>query len=537
MKKARMTLHPSYRIGSISPRLFGAFLEPIGSMVDGSMYNPRHPTADAQGMRGDMIEALRKTGLPAVRLPGGNFVSGWSWKDSIGPREQRRVNLDLAWRQFISNEVGHDEYLQWAGKIGTEAMYTINLGTGSLNDARDIVEYTNFEGGTYWSDLRKKYGHSAPYGVKTWYLGNEMDGCWQIAYWEKNPTGYGVLANETSKVMKFVDPTIETVACVSSSPFLGHYPEWERQVLEQCYDVVDMVSLHHYHAAPEGNIPALLAGYQAFESYINTEIALCDYMKTHLRSGKTMMLSFDEYGSSLRPVKKLHYGRNGRLPADAYYSFDPGQKFVRHDPDDWSTRRNPPDCGDMLKAMSTAGVMLTLLRHADRVKIGCATGGLGDLCATSREHVWRSASYYPFTDMIRLARGVSLQAVMECEKYTVEGYAIDDVTQYEGFENVESLQYAAALSDAQDELNVFLLNADCTEGQEISLDVRGFEGFALLGHTTLFTPDLTLRNSFEQPQTIAPRNVPDTRCEGGVCTAVLPPLSWNVIRFGKEGKR
>ena len=151
--------------------------------------------------------------------------------------------------------------------------------------------------------------------------------------------------------------------------------------------------------------------------------------------------------------------------------------------------------------------------------------------------MWRSASYYPFTDMIRLARGVSLQAVMECEKYTVEGYAIDDVTQYEGFENVESLQYAAALSDAQDELNVFLLNADCTEGQEISLDVRGFEGFALLGHTTLFTPDLTLRNSFEQPQTITPRNVPDTRCEGGVCTAVLPPLSWNVIRFGKEGKR
>ena len=144
MKKARMTLHPSYRIGSISPRLFGAFLEPIGSMVDGSMYNPRHPTADAQGMRGDMIEALRNTGLPAVRLPGGNCVSGWSWKDSIGPREQRRVNLDLAWRQFISNEVGHDEYLQWAGKIGTEAMYTINLGTGSLNDARDIVEYTNF---------------------------------------------------------------------------------------------------------------------------------------------------------------------------------------------------------------------------------------------------------------------------------------------------------------------------------------------------------------------------------------------------------
>ena len=274
MKKAQVTLHPSYRIGEISPRLFGAFLEPIGTMVDGSMYNPKHPTADKQGMRTDMIEGLRSAGLPSVRLPGGNFVSGWNWKDSIGPMAQRKTNLDLAWHQYVPNEVGHDEYLQWAEKVGAEAMYTINLGTGTINDARDIVEYTNFEKGTYWSDLRKTYGHAAPYGVKTWYLGNEMDGPWQVASWEKNPTGYGILAHETSKVMKFVDPTIETSACASSSPFLSHYPEWDRHVLEECYDVVDMISLHHYHSAPVGNIPALLAGYKAFDSYINTEIAL-----------------------------------------------------------------------------------------------------------------------------------------------------------------------------------------------------------------------------------------------------------------------
>ena len=98
-KKAKVTLHPSFVIGEISPRLWGAFLEPIGTMVNGTMFNPKHPTADEQGFRKDVIDALSKTGLPSVRLPGGNFVSCWDWKDSIGPKEKRKKHLDLAWFQ------------------------------------------------------------------------------------------------------------------------------------------------------------------------------------------------------------------------------------------------------------------------------------------------------------------------------------------------------------------------------------------------------------------------------------------------------
>ena len=176
MKQANMTLHPDYRIGEISPRLFGAFLEPIGSMVNGSMYNPKHPDSDEQGMRRDFYEGLKAAGLPCVRLPGGNFVSGWQWKDSIGPKAQRKAHLDMAWFQYIPNDVGHDEYLQWAEKAGAEAIYTVNLGTGTLQDAADCVEYTNFSGGSYWADLRKENGREKPYGVRTWCLGNEMDG-------------------------------------------------------------------------------------------------------------------------------------------------------------------------------------------------------------------------------------------------------------------------------------------------------------------------------------------------------------------------
>lgn len=537
MKKAKLTLHPEFRIGEISPRLFGAFLEPIGSMVNGSMYNPKHPTADEQGMRRDFYESLRKAGLPAVRLPGGNFVSAWQWKDSIGPRDQRRVHLDPAWFQYIPNDVGHDEYLQWAEKTSAEAIYTVNLGTGTLQDVMDCVEYTNHAGGTYWSDLRKKNGHEQPYGVKTWCLGNEMDGPWQVGSWEKDPHGYGVLANEASKAMKWIDPKVETIACASSSPFLNHYPDWDMQVLETCYGTVDYLSLHHYHSAPPDLPQALLAGYQAFEDYIKTEIALCDYLKTKLRSKKKMMLALDEYGSMFRPRGEAHLGLAGRQNLEMFGLFDPNRKYVRHDPDDWSTRRNPPMQDEILAALGTASTMLVMLRHADRVKIGCATGGLACLCRTDREHAWKGAAYHPFTQMIRWARGESLLCLVDCDKYDVPGYAIDDMNQYGGFEGVETIQSAAALDEANGALTIFVINADLEEDQLLSADMRGFAGWKLVEHLEMHAAAAGAANTWEHPDVLIPRPVNDTRFEDGILTAKLNKASWNVFRFSNKGKR
>jgi len=528
-KNSKISVHPDFRIGDISPRLYGAFLEPIGTMVNGSMYNPKHPTADAKGFRHDYMDALKESHLPAVRLPGGNFVSGWDWKDSIGPIANRKTMLDTAWYQYYTNEIGLDEYLQWTEMIGSEPMYTINLGTGNLTDALHVVEYANHKGGSYWSDLRQKYGREAPYGVKTWYLGNEMDGPWQIGSWQKNPRGYGILAHEVSKGIKWVDPKIETVACVSCSPFLAHYPQWDLEVLQECYETVDYISLHHYHIAAPGDYGALFGGSCFFEDYINTEIGLCDFLQAKLRTPKKMMLSFDEYGSRMQPLGEI-------LPGRGYVweqELDPTREYVRHDPDNMDYNRFRQG-GDMLNALTSASTLLVLLRHADRVKIGCMTGGLGAMAATDRLHVWKHAVYYPFSQLIKYGRGVSLTTAVECETYDIPGYAISHQFQYRTHKGIPFVESAAAFDKDKGELNIFVINRDWENDSSLDLDVSAFQGYRLIEHIQLYSDDINAANTYENPNAVVPSINSDTVLKDGKIKANLKKNSWNVFRLANN---
>jgi len=534
-KTAKVYVNPKFVIGDISRRLYSAFLEPIGAMVNGSMYNPGHPTADEQGFRKDWIEGLKSTDLPAVRLPGGNFMSGWDWKDSIGPKEQRKAHLDLAWSQFYDNEVGHDEYLQWAEKVGIEPMYTINLGTGDINDAIYITEYTNFEGGTYWSDLRKKNGHEKPYGVKVWYLGNEMDGPWQIGSWEKDPKGYGVLVNETSKVMKWVDGEIETAVCVSCTPDAFHYPEWDLQVLQECYDTVDYISMHHYQGAETGNYAEFMAASRYFEDYIRTEIGLCDYVQQLKRSPKVMMLSLDEYGVMSRPAKPLNHGREAYLTAGTFYPKNGKKEFVRHDPSnmhffDFSDGDTDP----MLTPLANAAVIMEMLRHADRVKIGCMTGGLGCACAIDAEHTWRNASYYTYADLMKYGKGVSVRTAVECDKYDLPSFALDDTARYHEQDQVDLIDSAAAFNEEDGEFTVFIINRDWEDTADFELKVSDLpEGYKFEGHYEMYTADKSVKDTYENPTALVPKKNETTVCENGSVKCVLQPISWNVFHFVK----
>lgn len=527
--KAKVTVHPSFEIGEISPRLFSAFLEPIGTMVNGTMFNPKHPTADEKGFRKDFIDGIKSTGLEAVRLPGGNFVSAWQWKDSIGPKEQRKVHLDPAWYQYITNEVGHDEYLQWAEKAGVEPLYTVNFGTGTMQDAMDIVEYTNHKGGTYWSDLRRKNGHEQPYDVKVWYLGNEMDGPWQLGSWDRDPVGYGRRCLETSKAMKWIDARIETGVCGSSAPFMEHFPVWDEQVLNECYDVVDYLSVHHYHSAPPGDYKALLGGGAFYEDYINTEVAMCDFVQSKHRSPKKMMISFDEYGGMIRENAPLNPGYGRYNMARVHHKFDPNREYILHDPDNMNHFQFPG--GDMVHLLSMASIQLAFLRHADRVKIGCMTGGLGALCASDHDNVWRAASFYAYSDLIKYAKGMSMKTAVESDTYDIPGYAIDDTSQYPTKEGVTYIDSASAWDKDNKRLTVFVINRSEENEYPLDIDVKGFGNYSFKHHYEMYTNDMEQKNTFEKPDTLMPKENENGSFDGGVYTAHVKPLSWNVFIF------
>jgi alpha-N-arabinofuranosidase len=290
--KVRVMMDKDYTVGPIGSRLYSTFVEHLGRCVYGGIYEPGHPRADTQGFREDVRELVRELRFGALRYPGGNFVSGYNWLDGIGPRSERPRRLDYAWFSIEPNEIGIDEFCDYAKSVGSEVMYAVNMGTGTPQEAGYLVEYANFPSGTFYSDLRIKNGHREPHNIKLWCVGNEMDGSWQTCHLDA--PDYGKKALETAKIMKWVDPSIELAVCGSSASWQPSYPEWDRVVLEYTYDKVDYLSLHRYYENL-GNELDFLASFHEMDGFIKTVAATADYVKALKRSKRTMMLSFDEW--------------------------------------------------------------------------------------------------------------------------------------------------------------------------------------------------------------------------------------------------
>ena len=345
MRKALVTLHPDFILSAVDPRLFGGFAEHLGRHIYEGIYEPGHPTADEQGFRGDVVELVRELDMPVMRYPGGNFVSGYNWEDGVGPRELRPTRLDLAWNSTETNQFGTNEFVDWCRKVGTEPMLAVNLGTRGAAAARDLVEYCNHPAGSAGSDLRRSHGYEQPHGVKLWCLGNEMDGPWQIGH--KTAAEYGRLACEAAKLMKWTDPTIQLVACGSSGRGMSTFGAWELEVLDHTFDHVDYLSIHTYLGNAEGDTASFLAKPDGMDDFIGETVALCDAAAARRRSGKRLMLSFDEwnvwYHSHQHP-KPAAWSQAPHLIEDVYTFED---------------------------ALCVGGMLISLLNHADRVKIAC----------------------------------------------------------------------------------------------------------------------------------------------------------------------
>jgi alpha-L-arabinofuranosidase len=496
--QARVVVDSAYRISDVDKRLYGSFIEHLGRAVYGGIYEPGHPEADADGFREDVMKMVRDLDVPLVRYPGGNFLSGYRWEDGIGPRDQRPNRLDLAWKSVETNDIGTDEFMAWASKIGAEVNLAVNLGTRGIDAARNLVEYTNHPGGSYWSDLRAKYGHRDPYRIKTWSLGNEMDGPWQIGH--KTAYEYGRLATEAGKTMKWVDPSIELVVCGSSNSRMATYPEWERVVLEETYDHVDYIAIHSYYGNESDNLLEYLAQSEDMDRYIETVIATCDFVQAKKRGKKRIDISFDEWNvwfhSNEADQKQEPWGIAPPLLQDIYTLED---------------------------ALLVGALLITLIRHADRVKIGCLAQLVNVIAPIMTEPggvSWAQTIYYPFLHASRYGRGTALMTPVSSPTY--------ETAQFGPVPYVTSV---AVLDEEAGELTVFVVNRDPEATTEFECDLRSFRQAEGIEHIVLDGKNPKAVNSATE-QNVVPRAVPFSKRGEALRPVVeLTPLSWNVLRF------
>ena len=440
--------------------------------------------------------------MPVVRYPGGNFVSGFNWEDSVGPRAQRPHRLDLAWFTTETNEVGLHEFADWCKKADTEMMYAVNLGTRGPDAARNVVEYANHPGGSYYSDLRIKNGAREPLGIKLWCLGNEMDGPWQICH--KTAYEYGRAANEAAKVMKWVDPSIELVACGSAAHDMPTFGSWEYQMLDECYEHVDYVSLHRYYGNKSNQTPDFLARSMDLDDFIKTVVSICDAVggKKHLR--KKLNLSFDEWNVW-------------------YHSNEQDQEVWKRDK--WN-RALPllEDIYNFEDALLVGSMLITFLRNADRVKVACLAqlvNVIAPIMTRNGGGAWAQTIFWPLMHASAFGRGTALRPLVQSPVY--------DCSDYEKVPLVD----ATATLDDEGNVTVFAVNRDMTEDIELLCDLRAFGDLRAGGHIVLHHDDVKADNTEDNPMNVAPAQGMGGTVDGGRLKIILPALSWNVIRLVK----
>ena len=504
MKKASMILDKDYQISRIDKRIYGSFIEHLGRAVYGGIYEPGHPEADEKGFRRDVMAAVKKLGVPIVRYPGGNFVSGFNWEDSVGPVEKRPKRLDLAWFTTETNEVGLHEFFEWTEKAGSDLMYAINLGTRGPEQARDVVEYANHKGGSKFSDMRIANGRKEPFNIKLWCLGNEMDGPWQMG--QKTGYEYGRTANEAAKIMKWVDPTIELVACGSSNTEMPTFGSYELEMLDQCYENIDYVSLHRYYGNPTGDTPGFLARSMDMDEFIHTIASICDAVKGKKHSKKQVNLSFDEWNVW-------------------YHSNEQDQEIWKREK--WD-RALPllEDIYNFEDALLVGSMLMTLIRNADRVKIACLAqlvNVIAPIMTRNGGGCWAQTIFYPFMHASRYGRGTALRALVSSPVYDCADY-----------ENVPYIDAAAVLDD-NGGVTVFCVNRDMEEDYAFEIDLRSFGDLKISEHILLHHDDVKAVNTEAEPEKVFPTAGNGGTIEDGKAVINIPALSWNVIRFEKQG--
>jgi alpha-N-arabinofuranosidase len=498
---ARVYVDSRRTISPIDPNLFGSFLEHLGRAIYEGIYEPGSKLSDANGFRRDVLEEIRRLGVPIIRYPGGNFVSAYNWLEGVGPRQSRPRVLDKTWDTLESNQFGTNEFLAWCKAVGTEPLMGLNLGTGTAEEAAALVEYCNVEKGTRWSDLRRQHGIAEPYKVERWCLGNEMDGPWQIGH--MSAVEYGLKAADAARQMRYVDRSLKLIACGSSGPFMPTYLEWDREVLEQCYEYVDGLSLHRYfgnNARDSGGESSKFVALNfMLERQIAQSAAVCDLVQGRKRSPKKLWLSFDEW--------------------NVWYRTTTGDAVDGH-------RKEAPhlleEVYNLEDALLVGGMVNTLLRNADRVKIACLAQLVNVIAPimTNASGLFRQTIYYPYSWGLQYAKGAILNLLVESSTYEVEG-----------LDQVAHLDAAGAYDNSAGKIALFILNRDLSKAHPVEVVWEDGAPARVVSASVLTGDDLKASNSFAAPEHVAPQSFSVPVPSGGKTKFEVPARSYTVIQW------
>jgi alpha-N-arabinofuranosidase len=485
------------KVGEIDPNIYGVFMEPIRSSMDGLLYDPDHPLANEDGFRTDYIEAARELQLTNMRWPGGNYTASYDWKDGIGPKNQRPVRRELAWNVLDRNHVGTDEWIALSRAMGVDNSICINGGTGTVDDAREWIEYVNSPTGSYWADLRAEYGHPEPFDVTSWHLGNEVDGKpWQAVY--STPEEYVRFAENAANIMYFVNRGCESCAqpvflvmgssWISSNGVPGEWERWNWKVIDGLITKrnVEYIAIHRYWGRD-----------------LNEEIQRDDSPAVYLGD---WAMHFDDYitttWNQIQIAKVMHDVRDKPFHI-AFTEWSPGNR-------------------SHLSTLAGALHFNLFVRHADAVKRANYTMFISLLARNQDGETYRSPFFYMFKLFSTNVRGTSLDVHVESD--TFDGRVYQDMPYLD-----VSASYAE--DDGTVVINVVNRNMDDAITTDIISDTGEFVGDAAV--SVIQRDDINGPYTFEERDQYAPATS-TVRAAGSSFRYRFAPHSFTQIRVRLE---
>ena len=485
---ALISIDPRRTIGAVERNLFGNFAEHLGRCIYGGIYDPSSAQADADGMRRDVIDATRRLGVTVLRWPGGNFASGYHWKDGIGPRAQRPARPELAWHAVEPNTFGTDEFLDFCRKVNAAPYIAVNCGSGDMQEAQDWVEYCNGDQATYWAEQRRGNGHAEPYRVAYWGLGNEVDGPWQIGH--KDADAYGKTAVEFAKVMKWLDPSSKLIASGSSNWGDDWGVQWDYTVTQYLCEHVDYVGTHLYVGNPENNYLQFMACGELMDRRIEATAAAIAAARASRRCTRPIAIAMDEWG--------------------IWYRADAGQQLEEH--------------YRFEDALVTALCLNSFIRHADVVKMANWAQLVNVIAPmlTVGDRVLLQSPYYPLSLYAAANGGDALDVRVESEGYETDMSGMPR-------QAYAPLYLNASATLQQRRLTLNLVNRHPTDAMPVEVLLHGASLHGQISGSRVVGDGNTAANSPEHPDAVRVEPIP-ARDAAARLTLTLPAMSVNVYQ-------